>query len=389
MARKSLQKGCLQWHGGQWTLLYRLKDSSGVMVQKREMTAFAQFTNKKQKKDAREFADTFMLSINQLNNDPNRPKLKGLTFEQFVKGRWASYMAKRKLERSTIIGYESYISKHLLPAFGSKSLRELTPGDMTDFFDRLGLSDQSALNIYGLLNMMFDVALDHELIVAKPLRKTLHRPEVERVEKPTLSAEMIRNILASLSNDHRLFVAVLATLSIRAGEALALRWLNWDSENRTLSLTHSVWQRKLKPKLKTKKSKRRFVVPEKLARALDDFRKQSRFNKETDYIFANKVGEPYHPENIRRRVLYPLMDKLGIRRGHRTHGMHIFRHTAATQLHELTGDIEQAQKALGHARRATTEDYYDHAENVVAEATTQLLVDMFLNECDLVSEAVN
>jgi integrase len=69
------------------------------------------------------------------------------------------------------------------------------------------------------------------------------------------------------------------------------------------------------------------------------------------------------------------MDSLGIERGKQTHGFHILRHTAATVHHELTGDIEKAQKALGHARRSTTESYYDHAEIVVDASTTGLLLD--------------
>jgi integrase len=47
-------------------------------------------------------------------------------------------------------------------------------------------------------------------------------------------------------------------------------------------------------------------------------------------------------------------------------------------LHELTGDIEVAQKALGHAHRSTTEDIYDHAEKIVDVKTTGMLLDWLL-----------
>ncbi len=80
------------------------------------------------------------------------------------------------------------------------------------------------------------------------------------------------------------------------------------------------------------------------------------------------------PGNFRKRVLYPVMDELGIKRENRKHGFHILRHTAATILHRETGDIEVAQRALGHARRSTTEDIYDHAEPVIDEAITGLLL---------------
>lgn len=74
------------------------------------------------------------------------------------------------------------------------------------------------------------------------------------------------------------------------------------------------------------------------------------------------------------------MDSLEIKRGSHTHGFYLLRHTAATVLHELAGDIEQAQKALGHAHRSTTESFYDHAENVVDAQTTGLLCDWLVGE---------
>ena len=60
-------------------------------------------------------------------------------------------------------------------------------------------------------------------------------------------------------------------------------------------------------------------------------------------------------EALRRCVLYPLLDELRIKRGKGTHGFHIWRHTAATLLRVMTGDIETAQKALGHAHQSTTD----------------------------------
>ncbi len=84
------------------------------------------------------------------------------------------------------------------------------------------------------------------------------------------------------------------------------------------------------------------------------------------------------------------MDELKIKREDRKYGLHILRHTAATVLHEQTGDIEVAQRALGHARRSTTEDVYDHAERIVDEETTSILVQVILGDTGILhSEAIN
>jgi integrase len=84
------------------------------------------------------------------------------------------------------------------------------------------------------------------------------------------------------------------------------------------------------------------------------------------------------------------MDELGIKREDRKHGFHMLRHTGATILHQETGDIEVAQRALGHARRSTTEDIYDHADLTVDEEITGLLLETIAPDLNiLLSDAVN
>ena len=129
---------------------------------------------------------------------------------QFIKTRWASYVSKRNMQPSTVASYDSIIKAHLLPAFGDVPLSQITPGSLTDFFDSLSgkAKAKTVANVYGLLSTMFDVAVDYEIIENKPLRKKLHKPEVEKEEKPVLRPEVVRQILAKLPPAHRLFIAL-------------------------------------------------------------------------------------------------------------------------------------------------------------------------------------
>lgn len=126
-------------------------------------------------------------------------------------------------------------------------------------------------------------------------------------------------------------------------------------------------------------------------KALESYRLQSQFNRREDFIFTNSVGGPIEPGNFRKRVLYPVMDELGIQREARKFGFHILRHSSATILHAETGDIEVAQRALGHSRRSTTEDIYDHVEVVVDEATTGMLLGAIVEDIAILqcSDVVN
>ena len=66
-------------------------------------------------------------------------------------------------------------------------------------------------------------------------------------------------------------------------------------------------------------------------------------------IFYQPDGRPLDSNELRRTVLYPAMDRAGIERGHRTHGFHIFRHSAGSIIHKQTGSMKLAQVQLGHS----------------------------------------
>ena len=67
-------------------------------------------------------------------------------------------------------------------------------------------------------------------------------------------------------------------------------------------------------------------------------------------MFCKRDGAPLDPNYLRKKVLYPAMDLAGIERRARSHGFHMFRHSAGSIVHAKTGDIRLAQELLGHAR---------------------------------------
>lgn len=87
-----------------------------------------------------------------------------------------------------------------------------------------------------------------------------------------------------------------------------------------------------------------------------------------DYIFCSRSGRPLNADDLRKRVLYPAMDKARVKRSvSRGFGFHIFRHTADTRLLEQTGDIHRVSGFLGHASTRITEQVYTHRNPHAAE----------------------
>jgi integrase len=69
---------------------------------------------------------------------------------------------------------------------------------------------------------------------------------------------------------------------------------------------------------------------------------------------------PLNPDVLRRDVLYPTLDRIGIPRNRRAAGFHTFRHSAATIVNQKTGNLKFVQKLLGHSNLSTTADVYTH-----------------------------
>ncbi len=185
------------------------------------------------------------------------------------------------------------------------------------------------------------------------------RPRVEREEKPTLPKEQLEAVIAAVPLNYRALFVVLIFTELRIGEALGLKWQDVDPEHRTLYIRRSIWRgHELAPK--SKRSIRSKYMVATLSEAPAWHRRVSHDPKPDQYVFAGGSGRPLHPDDVRRRVLYPAMDKVGIARVKRAFGFHLFRHSAGTKLQEATGDIKTTSSFLGHASTAITGDVYLH-----------------------------
>jgi integrase len=378
--RKSYQKGNVQFHNGQWTLRYReLDHSTSKWSLKREV--LGEFKNKKA---AFKAAEPIMARVNERNNSTAPHKLYAeITFKDFIAGRWSDYTVVAKHQVSTTECNNSLIKNHLMPFFDDRKMVEITPSDISHFLNsKQGLvSGNTMQNLYGLLHLMFDIAHQYDLIEHNPIRPKLHKPEFERVEKPTLLAAEVRGILAKLPKQEQSFALLIAVTGMRMGEALALRWMDFDVTRLELSINHTLYRLKLKQP-KTKSSKRPLRLAPSIAELLVSHREQSAFQAEDDFIFCRADGRPLNPTALRTH-LYDAMDSVGIKRVKGQYGFHIFRHTAGSLLYAKSRDLKLVQNTLGHSDISTTSDIYVHLDDKVMGEGTEILAREILGNCDL------
>jgi integrase len=136
--------------------------------------------------------------------------------------------------------------------------------------------------------------------------------------------------------------APVVLTSLRIGELLSIQWKDIDWTNAKLRITRNVWRGHVQASTKTGAVIVRHL-PAVLVATLRMHRQQSKFAQPEDYVFPRADGAVMDADSLRRTVLYPAMDRVGIDRGYRTHGFHIFRHSAGSIVRAQTGDMKLAQ----------------------------------------------
>ncbi|HZS47706.1 MAG TPA: site-specific integrase [Blastocatellia bacterium] len=315
------------------------------------------------------------VSTANLKND-SQPQSNEPTLAEFAVGLWKSYLENRRVKASTIYSYQSMLDNHILPVFGRKRLREITTLDLTRFFDqkRREKASKYALNLYALLNVMFEVAVQYDLIEKSPVRRKLHRPMMTvNTKKVALLPHELQSLLQQIPSGYRVLLLTLMVTGLRSGELLGLWWSDFDQSNQRLAINRRIWRGQLDTP-KTEASMRNIHLPAALVELLLEHKNNSEFAGQNDFIFCRQDGSPLDPDYVRNFVLYPAMDAAGIERQSRTHGFHLFRHTAGSIVHNKTRDLKLAQELLGHARLSTTSDIYIHAPDKTAELATETII---------------
>ncbi len=154
-------------------------------------------------------------------------------------------------------------------------------------------------------------------------------------------------------------VCCAALTGARLGELLGLHWKHVDLGKKVIRIEQSLWNGQLVTP-KTEGSFRTVPIGEVLLEALTKHQQNTAHSRPADFVFSKPDASPLHPDVLRKDVLYPALDRLGIDRPARSAGFHTFRHSAGSIINAETGNLKIAQKILGHSNLSTTADIYTH-----------------------------
>ncbi len=128
------------------------------------------------------------------------PEATELTLRSFVDAYWKPYLERKQVKPSTLSGYQSVLDTHILPTLGDIVLSEIVPLRVEELVQskaKEGCSPKTIRNAVVLLNGIFHLAEDNDLIKRSPVRDR-HKPVCHRNEKPAWTGEQVRKILSEV-----------------------------------------------------------------------------------------------------------------------------------------------------------------------------------------------
>ncbi|WP_327033705.1 site-specific integrase [Micromonospora ureilytica] len=301
------------------------------------------------------------------------------------------------LKPTTARGYESAVRLHLVPALGTKRLDGLQVQHVKAFMDEFrrkclcctnGLdkirpaerrccsvgrccqhypSARQIQFVHAVLRNALQHAMREEL-VSRNVAKLVRIPSPRYKVGKGLSVDQVRKILAAAAGHrlHALYV-VAATMGLRRGELVGLRWSDLDLDEGTLRVQQTV--QRVAGQLhvqdaKTEDSEAVLPLPEVTWLTLLEHQERQQAERaalaevweDHDLVFPSERGTPMEPTNLSRSFarLRETAGLPGVR-------LHDLRHTVVSLLMELGVPPHVVQAIARHADVKITLKVYAHA----------------------------
>jgi integrase len=290
----------------------------------------------------------------------------GVTFADAC-AEWLRYM-EHDLDRkpSTLVEYRSSVRAHLVPAFGSLRLEDVTPEQIEAWKSTLRVSNRTKAKLLTVLNGVF--------VRARRAYKLGHNP-VADVEKPrqrrslaieVFSPEEVMALMRAAGSEQDAAIFLTAAFTgLRRGELIALHWRDVDFAGQALRVRASFAGRQL---TSPKSGKVRSVpmAPE-VAKSLARLGERERWTGDDHLVFPGAGGYYLDGRALSRRYAAAVK-----RAGLRPLRFHDLRHTFGTRM-IAKADIRRVQEWMGHADVLTTMKYLHYVPReqdaaLVAEA---------------------
>jgi integrase len=240
------------------------------------------------------------------------------------------------------------LDAHLIPAFGDEPVDQITKATILAFRTRISKLPGKAKDSTG--------SAEHINHTMTPLRQILNEAadrfeftapyrgikslKVPRTEIHPFNIQEVKTIIETVRPDFKSYYIVRFYTGVRSAEIDGLMWKYIDLDRREILIRKTLVNGEITT-AKTDGSEREIHMSEPVYQAL---LAQKKITGKQTFVFCNKSGEPLDANNVRRRVWYPLLRHLDLkkRRPYQT------RHTTATLWLAAGENPEWIARQMGH-----------------------------------------
>ena len=295
---------------------------------------------------------------------------------------WYTDVLRHQVAISASDNYRIIAQHHVVPTLGRKRVANLTVADV----DRLisdkrdsGLSVSTVRRIRSVLAQALDQGVRWGS-VTRNVASLSRAPRETRTEGRTLTPVQARAFLAALrGHRNEALYALMLSAGLRRGEALGLRWDDFDERAGILSVRRQLKRENgvlVTSDTKTARSRRSVNLPGEMVVALKAHRARQAAEQlalgdawqATGYIFTTSIGTPFDPRNLLREFK-GICVEAGLGDWH----LHELRHSAASLMLAAGVKLQVVSEVLGHSSIRMTADVYGHILAPDREAAAQAM----------------
>jgi integrase len=268
--------------------------------------------------------------------------------------------------KGTIETYMYHVNSQILPRWGDVIAEEMKPvairNWLFDLHDGEDYTWETCSKTAGIISLVFTF-VDHNEVYAirSPMDKvTIPASEEEHEEVKVLLPQQVMKLLERLPFPVRIAVLLVAATGVRISECLGLRWRHVQWNVSKIQIDQTFRRGEIQNRTKTKRSKGPVPMCEALAAFLAEWRQQTPYGTDEDFIFASpKLNgkQPLWGQTMNADFVKPAAVALGLVAEGERFGWHRFRHSLSTWANDATKDITVSQTLLRHSNPEMTAEY--------------------------------
>ena len=358
--RSRFQKGCLQ-KSGEWVVVrFRVDTSSGRELRSEKVCPCSGpdlLTKAEQKRRAAEIIQA--AGVN--STEQIRQTTQSVTFAQQAERFLEQARTRRRkpISPATYDGWRQCLDKWLIPYIGQTMLQDVNNGTLkalvTEMLDA-SLSAKTVNTYAGLVKLVVASAIDangEELYPRKWNHNFVEMPLITNQHRPSFTSEQVTSILSKTNGPAQMLILLAAATGLRLGELLGLSVEDVSDNELTITVRRQAYRGRVSERLKTTNAHRVVDVHSTVAAQLVAF-----IGNRTGLLFPTSTGRAHNHSNVRNRMLYPVLKKMGVAQT----GFHGFRRFRATHLRKKQAPESLIKAWLGHSAQSSVTDLYDRSK---------------------------